>query len=362
MKQTVYFFIASLSLLAACQSSDSTTEPADNQVATDTTYTVDDLIASLTRQLERSPDNWALYEERSRAFYAKGDVTLAINDIRGAINLFDSSPDLHYLRGFYAFAEGDTSLALAEYRLAAEYGSSDPDNFYQIGQIFFFRKQYPQALASYQEAIQLDSLSAIYPFAKGYLEHARGNLKKAQTHYEEALALDPTFEKALLQLHDLHLDGFKDETTAMTFNQRVLDRNPLHPLAQYNLGNFHYRRGVVAQRKGDVPTFQGAFNEAVQAYTFAINKGENASFAEPFFFRGYCYVMGERYDLALTDLQKAVKIDSTHAQAHFYLGSINENYGDLETALGHFERAVAASPDWADAQAAAAEVRKQLGR
>ena len=90
-------------------------------------------LKTLTEELEANPDNWALYEERSRVHYELGRLDWAIHDIREAIRFNDDQPELHYLRGFYALAAGDSSLALLELRLATGYGSANPDNYYLIG-------------------------------------------------------------------------------------------------------------------------------------------------------------------------------------------------------------------------------------
>ena len=45
-------------------------------------------------------------------------------------------------------------------------------------------------------------------------------------------------------------------------------------------------------------------------------------------------------------------MDAKHYQAHFMLGSINEHFGDKTTALAHYQKALAAKPDFAEAKEA----------
>lgn len=314
-------------------------------------------IESLNRAIEKTPSDWALYQERSLLHYEAGSLDMAINDVRSAIRLYEDGPNLHYLRGFYALVQNDTGLALSEFQLAARYGATLPDNYYQMGQQYFFHQNYNQALRMYQHAARMDTLEPIYHFAQGFLEQSRGNFRQAEAHYLESLRLNPNFIKSMLHLHDLYADAYKNETRAMQFNQQVLDRDPANALARYNQGNYHYRQALKLPPESQ--GYKDAINQAVVEYTLAINRGAKKGFAEPFFFRGYCYLQGGRYELALADLQKAAEIDPKHADAHFYLGSLHEHYQDLQKALFHYGKALEVRPDFPEAKEAVTELRAQ---
>ncbi len=315
-------------------------------------------IAALSRELRRSPDNWALLKDRSLLYFQKGRLDSAVSDIRTALNIYDDSPELHYLRGYYGMTQGDTGLAAYQFELAANYGSGNPDTYYQMGQIAFFKGDFPLAMGYYQKAAGMDTLDPIYPIALGLLEENRKNYRKAHSWYQKALSIDENNDKALLKLHDLWMGHLGNETQALDYNRKLLEINSLHPLANYNKGAYHYRRAITLGAEHE--RFKDEINQAVEAFYIAINKGENATFAEPYFYRGHCYFLAERLDLALADFTKAIQIDSTHAQAHFYLGSINEYYQDLETALMHYQKAVAANPEFPEARLAVEELREKL--
>lgn len=361
MKRLISIICCIGSLLVAC-------EP-DGQNSTPTTSTIrladstggtnlESRVIALTKELKRSPDNWALLKDRSLLYFQKGQVDSAVMDVRKALDIYEDSPELHYLRGYYGLVQGDTSLAAYQFELAANYGSGNPDTYYQMGQIAFFRQDYSLAADYYQKAAQIDTLDPIYPLALGVLEESRQQYRKAHGWYQKALEVDPQDEKTLLKLHDLWMGHLGNETKALEYNRKVLDQNPLHPLAHYNKGAYYYRKAITVGPAN--PAFKDNINKAVEAFYIAINKGENSQFAEPYFYRGHCYFMAERLDLALQDLQKAVEIDSTHAQAHFYLGSINEYYQDLQTALMHYQKAVDAQPDFPEALVAVEELSKKI--
>lgn len=319
---------------------------------------IDGRLGSLTRELQRSPDNWALLKDRSLLYFQKGELDSAVVDVRTALDIYEDSPELHYLRGYYGLTQGDTSLAAYQFELAANYGSGNPDTYYQMGQIAFFQRNIPLAKGYYQKAASMDTLDPIYPLALGVLEESQQDYRQAHSWYQKALKIDNDNEKALLKLHDLWMGHLGNEDKALAYNRQVLDQNPTHPLGNYNKGAYYYRRAITMGPSK--PTFKDEVNKAVEAFYIAINKGEYTSFAEPYFYRGHCYFMAERLDLALADFQKAIEIDSTHAQAYFYLGSINEYYQDLQSALENYKKALASDPDFPEAKVAVQELSNEL--
>ena len=211
-------------------------------------------------------------------------------------------------------------------------------------------------MKSYRDAARLDSLQPLYPFAMGFLEQKRKNFRIAAAYYDRALDLDPHFEKALLQQHDLYLDIKHDEVKAMAFNDRLLEREPGHPLARYNLANHHYRNALRWEKQSSKQKqYQQAVNDAVESYTIAIHNG-NEAFAPPYLYRALCYVKGKRYELALKDLEKAWKIAPQHPQVNFYLGSLYEYYENKKKALNHYKVALEYDPDFKEAGQAIREL------
>ncbi|MEM6263270.1 MAG: tetratricopeptide repeat protein [Bacteroidota bacterium] len=353
-------------LLAGCQGPDAQQSEAAANLSevvssdtSDTSLTLEKRIDALTQEIKGSPTNYALYEDRSLVYYKMGETQNAQADIEKALELNPDGTNLYYLRGFYAYQNQDTATARQAYNQAEQLGSTNPEVFYQRGQLSFFQQKYEEAVADYRKAAELDSLDPTYPFAEGFLFQRTGNGEAAKEAYRKALELNPQFDKVLLQLHDLELDYFKDPLQASGYNDRVLERNPEHPVALYNKANHFYRTALVHRQSGEREAYQRAANEAVVYYTLAINK--EANFADPYFFRGYCYFMGEeRLDLAMEDFKKTLELDSTHVQAHFFLGSVYEYYQDLKSALAHYERASAYDPSFTDAKMAVKDLKMRL--
>ena len=256
----------------------------------------------------------------------------AIRDINNAIKLFKEGHELYYLKGFYAFAIGDTLTALQAYRTATGLGSTNPESWYQLGQLYAYRQQWDSAKILYERAHQIQEDEPQYVFAKGFLLEQQERPKEAVNYYLDAIALDSSFAKAYMRLHDIYLITYENTDEAMKFNQMLLNFQPTHPLAQYNLGNEYFRKAIRITQESRIAEFKNNINEAVTAYTIALNK--DPDFYLAWYGRAYCYFIGEgRMDEAIRDLQKTLEINPNYAPAHFTLGSIYEQSGDLVSAL-----------------------------
>ena len=310
-------------------------------------------VASLNRQIEVSPRDYNLYNQRSEAYHAMDSLDAAIRDAEKSISLNDSIADSHYLLGFYAFAKMDTAKAMQAFRNAMFQQTRNAEVPYQMGQIFFLQKNYAEALRHYDIAIKYDSLNAVYDFAKGVLYEEQGKTTQAIQLYEKSIKKDSNFVKAYAQLHDVYAYKLKNKQKATFYNEKMLAINGEHPLANFNKGRKALEEAGSIK---DKTLFHQKIAQAIVAYADAI-KGD-PSFIKALYDRGYCYFLLENYESATKDFEKIVGLDNKHYQAHFMLGSINEHFGDKTTALAHYEKALAAKPDFAEAKTAVIELKK----
>ena len=286
-------------------------------------------------------------------------LNAAIRDISKAIELFPEGHDLYFLRGFYAFAKGDTQTALNAFQTSVGLGSTNPESWYQLGQLYFFRQQWDSALMYYERAHQIQEEEPHYVFAQGFMLEQQKRPREAVKYYLEAIALDSTFAKAYMRLHDIYLITYENEDEAMKYNELLLKFRPTHPLAQYNLGNDYFRKAIRITQEARIDNFRKNINEAVTAYTIALNKDPNFYLA--WYGRGYCYFIGEgRMEEAIRDLQKTLEINPVYAPAHFTMGSIYEQSGDMASALTHYEAALKQDENNRDFIKAVEEVRNKI--
>ncbi|MDX2286345.1 MAG: tetratricopeptide repeat protein [Bacteroidia bacterium] len=347
-------------LVAACCACTPPAPPAQAAASLpDSTLTPQDQLRALGLQIQAKPQDYALRYDRSQLYYQLDSLRQAVSDADAALGLFPQSPDLHYWRGFLAYAQSDTARAMQGYREAARLGSQEPEVYYQMGQLFFFQEKYPQALAYYRKAMEFNDAEPMYVFAQGFLEERRGSRSEAVRHYRRAIELDSNFAKAYTQLHDLYLARFENEDEAMRYNALLLRRQPTHPLASFNLGSYHLRRAMNIDPERRPEEFGRHLNEAVAQFTIASNK--DPGFLLAWYNRGYSYYLGrQRMQEAIESFGKVLEIKPDYAPACFMLGSIYEQAGDLQTALGYYRQALQYQPDGDGFREAVLELESRL--
>lgn len=360
-KRITYFFpLLALLLQLAVSSCGTDTKvkpnPADSLAAADTTRTPEERIALLTEQMKFSPNNYQLYYDRSLLYYESGNTVQAINDMDRVMELSIKWPDGHHMRGFYAYVQNDDSTALKQFKHAAELGSENPETYYSIGQIYFFRQELDEAARWYDTAIKLDSLQPQYLFAKAFLNQARGQYDLAIAQYQEVLKVDPTFIKALAQLHDIFRDQKKDKAAAMAFNDRIMLIDSTHPIGRFNMGILFMEQGLDRKVKNQEDEIQKQALLSIAISEFSKSLQKDPRYTRALYNRGYCFYEMKKFDRALSDFQKVIELDPYNEKAFFLIGSIYEFNGNNQFALTNYKQAVAVSPDFTDAKVAVREL------
>ncbi|MCB0853754.1 MAG: tetratricopeptide repeat protein [Bacteroidetes bacterium] len=357
----VSLLLALVVLFTACKDDETQNQQTEESTVSFPTNDQDPetYLRSLNKQIGESPDDYTLFKDRAVVYYQLDSINKAIQNIDYAIELFRNSPELHYWRGFFAFSINDTAKAKDEYEAAIGLGSRSPESYYQLGQIYFFQGNDEEAMELYQKAAEINDQDPIYVFAQGFLEERRRKHSKALTAYQRALEIDSTFDKALIQLHDLYFNQYNSEKEAMKYIDKLISYQPSHPLARFHKGNYYLRRALTMTGTSQQDAFQDQINKAVVEYTIAINRDDN--FAQACYNRGYCYFLADRHDEALSDFQKCIETNPEHPQAAFMLGSLYEYFNDFKTALKYYEQALENDPGNVDAETAVKEVKEKLG-
>lgn len=316
-------------------------------------------ISRLTDLIDKNPNDYQNYYERSLLYYQSGNTFQAVQDVEASLRLFDKFPDGYHLRGFYAYVQNEDSLALTYFQKAALMGSENPETYYHMGQIYFFKHNYSEAEKYYNTAISLDSLQPIYPFAKGYMYEAQKKYDKAIEYYEEARKVDPGFIKALWRLHIMYKEVKHDMARAIAYNDMILQVDSMHPIGTFNRGLFYMESALSITDTAESEEFQILLRQAVGQFSRTLaadGRFKNASFN-----RGYCFLLMGRFDEALADLQAAIELDPYNDKAFFLAGSILESRGRVEEALGSYEQALSLNPKLKEAAEAVKELRPKVG-
>lgn len=352
-----------MAVLSNCERSVNSSGNEDATVDTSQTVrteeTPEEAILRMTKLVRDNPRDYGLLEERALIWFGIDSITQAKSDIDLALSIYPQSPDLHYYKGLFAKAENNSPLAMQEFTTAVSMGTQNPEIHYELGQQFFFRQDYGKAMTAYQNAQEISSQDPQYVFAQAFLEQSRGNYSKALNLYRQSLEVDSLFIKSLTSIHDLYFERFGSIEDAAIYNDRLLLYFPSHPLGQYQKGTRFLSDAMQTSKENDTEEFEAAINTAAEAFTIAINSDEN--YLEAYFSRGFTYLLGgQRIDLATKDFEKCLELKPDYAEALFWMGSIQEKYQDLSSALDYFEQALALKPDNQDFIDAVNEMRTKI--
>ena len=220
-----------------------------------------------------------------------------------------------------AHVDGALEQAERSYKAVLDH---DPDNFevlYRLGVLNHQRGRLPQALRFLAAALRRNAESAEVLSSHGFVLHALGRTDEAIANYEAAIEIEPDNIDMLNKLGIALLDGGRPHEALAIFD-RALRRDPKHVDALGNRGN--------ALLKLNRP------EQAMSCYdTLRHIEGDSARLLTN---RAHALRRLDRPEEALTDLHKAVALDSAYAEAQFELGMVQLTLGDFDNGWAAYER------------------------
>lgn len=205
-----------------------------------------------------------------------------------------------------------------------------------------------------EESLNWNTLGVVYQSLGGLIENVQGPAEAAYRHASERRPGDPSFDNAIGMTWVARADALRELARnspnprplqsqmtdalgrAATAFTNAIEQFPSFGPAIYNLASVYERQGNIKEAIGEL--------EKIAPY--------NANQAGVMFELGILYLHAQRKDDAIPALERAVLADPGHINAHWYLGLLLEDRGDLDGALAHFMAIQETNPDNADLIAA----------
>lgn len=176
--------------------------------------------------------------------------------------------------------------------------------------------------------------------------HQRGDLTTAATYYQQVLARDPAHLNAAANLSTLYI-ATHHVSEALPLLLHALQAHPKEPVLHYNYGKLqlllrkpqdahaHFTRAIALDQnnphfyggRGTALYDLGRYGEAVTDYDRALTLAPNH--AEFYNQRGNAYVHLMQFDKAIADYQKTTALASGFPEVHY-------NWSLLELMLGEY--------------------------
>ncbi|UCD64164.1 MAG: protein kinase, partial [Candidatus Zixiibacteriota bacterium] len=225
------------------------------------------------------------------------------------------------LQGAIAWAQGKDDEEEQLYRQALELDSGNITAYLKMARVYSERRQWDSAFATYEAAQALDPENESVSISIAQAYRARGQYQQSISHLESAIDANPE-SSALHAVLGWSLLGGKRTADAVASLRRAIELDSANGDAYYGLG-WVYEWG-----------YSDSLDQAAFNYSEAIRIGtrQTGRFA-PHLTLGRVYAKQEKYEQAVSELLKAVRLNP------WYLGTYNILHSVYFT-LGWSERGV----------------------
>jgi arylsulfatase A-like enzyme len=290
--------------------------------------------------LEEDPTNLLALEILAEARAAEGERAKAIEIYRRVLAIDEARPLSHVLLGNLQWQAGDLDDAEASFRAALELDPEFARAHRRLGELYFTRGETEKALASFERASRLSGGDVETRLGIARSLRAKGDVAGALAEIETLGKGHPQDPKLLAEQAGLLAEQGKVES-ALT----LLANGPDHH-------DVHYTRSVILRAQNRM---EEALAEIEKALALA------PTFAAALHDRGVLLSRMGRLSEAVTSLEQALERLDTPSTRNA-LGTALCRMDRCNEAIPHFERAVAASPNFVDALENLAQAYAIVGR
>ncbi len=276
----------------------------------------DSSIEALKLAIALNPNSEEGYMMLSRAYFSAGKKDLAIECLNKAIDVNPNSAKAYLNRGIHrSYTLPDYDRALEDYDRAISLDPKLTAAYLMRGWVFEKQGQFERAMKEYNEAISIDSKQAEAYCKRGLLFEKKGHFERAMKEYNEAISIDSNYIDAYYDRAKLYQKKGEYELAIKDYNRtvdRFLD-------AYFWIGDIYFEKGQI--------------EKANKEYSKAIAKWPDSS--RTYYQRGLRYIKQNKYELALKDLNQAIRIDPDGGIDDYYLSR-----GDIFFKKGQYSKAL----------------------
>jgi sulfatase modifying factor 1 len=277
----------------------------------------DEEIKKQTKIIESNPKDVDAYARRARSYAESGKLDLAIADFSSALKITDKYEDFYFERAEIYAAKKRFDLAIADLTIYIKKASADWGyklrGYMLRGEIYAYDNKFDLALADFNVAAKLvetETSTSIYKDTEFRVYYLRGQIYVGLKRFDPAIA-----------------DFRKAEEKAINANGR-------------------YEAAVAV---GNTYNNQNKFDSAVAEYSRAIDNAyksikerdrHTGTIYSALLGRGIAYIGLSKYDLALTDLTRAIPATDNAAEVFYWRGQIYSAQGKYDLADADFSEGI----------------------
>ena len=331
MKKALFAFpiaagLYAMALLAAisCTSKENPGEAAD----VDHT---DPVIVQLTGEIEKKPEDAALYFSRAQRYYDAEGYDEALQDLQSALRLDSTNAVyLHLLADVYLdyFRSRE---ALKTMEKAATLHPSRIPTLLKLSEFQFILKQYEPSMQTIDKILRQDPQNAEAYFMMGQNFKETGDTARAINSFQQSVENDPDLIDGWINLGQLHA-ALGNSIAERYFDSAIrIDPNAIPTL---------HAKAYYLQERGQLLPAIRLFEKIARI---------DPQYADAHYNTGLLYLDLDSLPQAYRAFDRAIQTNPVHIRSYFYRGLCSEMQGQTEKARADYKQALSFSPDYSDA-------------
>jgi len=273
--------------------------------------------------------NYMAYNQLGNAYFAAGEIDLAISAYNKAIEINPGDPWSYYNRGNIYISKGQYDLAIFDYNKAIEINPSDSDSYHERGAAYYSKGEIDHAIFDYNKAIKINPKFAVAYHGRANAYYRANAIDLALADYNKAIELDQDNAEAYYNRGTVYLQAIGQFDLAIADYDKAIEINPTYVDAYSNRGIAYY-----SKREYDRAIFD--YNKALEI---------NPKYAADYVNRGNAYAQGKKqFDVAISDYNKALEINPELVEAYWSKARACEIAGRKTEAIATYKALIQYAP------------------
>jgi tetratricopeptide (TPR) repeat protein len=222
-------------------------------------------------------------------------------------------------------------------------------NFWHIrGNMLLYFEKFEEAIGCYDKALECGTDTVIILNRKARCEFRMDNKEKAIKYYDDALKINPNFAETWYNKgRTLGFDRRFDE--ARECFERAVELDPKNKEYQefkkLALEELYPKDAVAYNERGFAYIKKGDYDRAISDFNKAIRL--DPQYVAAYYNRGFAYSEKGDYDRAIADHSEATRLDPQLGIAYFGRGFAYNDKGDYDHAISDLNKAIRLEPQFA---------------
>jgi tetratricopeptide (TPR) repeat protein len=325
-------------LIIACNNGKENTTATD----TDPILTSNPNLKSITEDIQRSPEDAALYFQRGNILYRLQYDSLALKDFKKAAALDTTKAEYYSAVGDLLFENKDITGSLEWLKKAIAKNPEDQKAHLKMAKMFLYMQDYAKAFGEINIVLRKDVYNSEAYFLKGMVYKDMKDTAKAISSFQTAVQVLPDSREAIIQLGLLY--SAKKDPIALKYldNAFKADSTDVFPI---------FAKGVYHQANKNFVAAKEAYKECIL---------RNNQYTDAFFNLGFIYMQQDSVQKAWRQFDMAVKTDPTNPSAYYNRGVCSEALDSLKNAFADYQQALQLDPQYASPKEALKSLQARI--